>query len=208
MYAYKYAGLDSNGEPMLYEKGEKISWADYSRNVDDLEYMGTTVAPWYGGLNTSIKYKNFTLSAMATFEFGHVFRRPTNSPYEDSRGMTTEIADRWRTPGDENSTNVPALTDYYSYSESSDFYLFSNVNVLSAAYIKLNELSLSYNFKKSILPNIINNLNLSVQVRNLYQWNKNKENINPQALTTSWYGSTSYYFNDPTTFIFSLKLTL
>ncbi|MEG0517240.1 MAG: SusC/RagA family TonB-linked outer membrane protein [Bacteroidales bacterium] len=208
LYAYNYAGLDENGEPLIYEKGEKVSWQNYSGNIDNLLYMGTTVAPWYGGINTSLSYKNFIFSALATYEFGHVFRRPTASPYSDSKGILEEITGRWKKPGDENHTNVPALTDYYSYDEAHEYYTKANLNVLSAAYIKLNEVSLAYNFSKNTLPKFFSNLNVSFQVRNLCQWNKNKDDIDPQYISISRYGSTSYQFKEPVTFIFALKLTL
>lgn len=206
LYAYEYAGLNSNGEPMVMDGGEYVYWGDFSGDAASLKYMGTTVAPWYGGLNTSLRYKNFTLSAFATFEAGHVFRKPTSQMIY-SMGATTDVIDRWRTQGDEQVTNVPGLIDYYTQYSMMPYYRFADINVLDASWIQLKEISFNYSFSKHLIGRQISDLNIGIQLRNICQWNKNDDNIDPKTIVAdAYYGETSYGFRDPFSFIFTFKI--
>ncbi|WP_164121833.1 SusC/RagA family TonB-linked outer membrane protein [Sphingobacterium sp. xlx-130] len=204
MYSYQYAGLDNKGEPMLWEKGKKVSWDDYSENKDDLVYVGVADAPYFGGMNTSLRYSNFTFSAQAIYEFGHKFRKPASDP---KYGVYTDVADRWRQPGDENHTNVPLLTsDYWVSSAVGNYYKFADTHIRDASYIKLSEVSLSYALPQGVMGKSVNDVSITFQARNLYQWNANKENINPQSVNMSAYsGMTDYGYNQPSSLIFGIK---
>jgi len=200
LYAYKYAGLDTDGQPMLWEKGVKVKWSDYSKNIKDLVYEGEEIAPWYGGINTTFNYKQFSISALASYEFGHKFRMPTSNPIY---GPYSDAAKRWRKAGDEKTTNVPLITDdWYTGYQMMPYYQYADIHVRNAAYIKLNELTLNYSMPKRAMGTFVKSLIFNFQVRNVYQLNANKENINPQTVLLI---QGNYTFSEPRSYIIGIK---
>lgn len=207
LYAYNYAGLNNTGEIMLWENGEKIHYSEYTRATESLVYMGTTEAPWYGGLSTSFEYKGITLSANATYKFGHKFRQPVADP---SEGTYNNIADRWRKEGDEEHTMVPGLQDPFSSSsfDYAEYYRMANVNVHDAAYLRLNEISLAYHLPRPLLTKTpFQSIDIQFQVRNACLWTKNKLDIDPESIEPDYYGASTYTLSEPRSFILGIKAT-
>ncbi|WEK35910.1 MAG: SusC/RagA family TonB-linked outer membrane protein [Candidatus Pseudobacter hemicellulosilyticus] len=188
MWVYKFAGLNSSGMTQVYDADGKTK-LDPSKNpssLDALYYAGTTVAPYYGSMTQTFRYKQFTLFAIGTYSFGGVFRKPTVSTYATTRqsyvpfDLHRDIDKRWRQPGDEAFTNVPGMAG--AYAASSLFrYQFSDINVLSSDYIRLREVSLGYELPATVASRITaRSINLNFAVRNPgLLWTKNKEGIDP-----------------------------
>ncbi len=199
VYAYRWAGLDNMGRSQIYDENGGIIGDDvYLTDLDPkiLKYMGTTVAPYFGGWTNSFSYKNLTLSAQMTYYMGHVFMKPglNNYPsyagtYYGSIGRNEEIASRWREEGDEAITNVPGLPNitYNSYSR----YNSADINVLSASHVRLNQISMMYKIPDQILNKIaLKGASVSLVARNLgIVWRKNKGGYDPQYLATSSYNT-------------------
>lgn len=210
LYTYNYAGLDKTGSPLLWENGEKVGVEEYNQSPEALVYMGTTEAPWAGGISTSFEYKGITLAANATYKFGHKFRLPVSSPVTDY-GYNT-IADRWRQEGDENYTMVPALPDgmsFYSF-DIARYYEMANIHVRDAAYLRLNEISLGYRLPQRFLAKgPVKAIDVQFQVRNACLWTKNKENVDPEAVIASstYISCGSYGLPQPRSFILGIKAT-
>lgn len=151
IYAFKWAGLNENGDPQVYnEKGEIVS-TDVS-SAAALQYSGTIVPVHSGTFTNVFRYKNFELSAMLTFAAGHKIRG-TNIPsinMSNGRIVSTskDITDRWRSPGDENRTDVPRLlfsndqVNYNSYRTS--LYAYSDQFVYNASNIRVKNISFAY----------------------------------------------------------------
>lgn len=193
---FRHAGLDEKGMTQVYNKNnEIISVSQSLSDLEDLKYAGRRTAPYYGSLRPNISYKQFSIFALVTYQFGSVFMRPsmegyitpsrwgTNTPAYD---LSAAIADRWRKPGDEAFTNVPALTadTYGSYSVQR--YLNSDINVLKGDYIRLREISLSYRLPRSILEKLrVEQVSLTGSVRNIgFIWRANKEGYDPDFVAT------------------------
>ncbi len=199
IYAYKWAGLDSDGQSQIYnEDGDIVDLnVDNSELTKDaLAYKGTISAPYFGGLVNTFTYGNFTLSTQMTYQMGHVFRKPSlnNYPsysggYFGAIGKNSVIADRWREAGDEATTNVPGISNINF--RSLNRYNLADVNVLPADHIRLQQISLSYNVPSQLYSKTgIKGLSLSVFARNLgIIWRKNKEGYDPQYLATSNYST-------------------
>ena len=191
LWTYRFAGLDKTGMTQVYagDKTTKLAPSQNPTSIDALYYAGTTVAPYYGSLSQSFRYKNFTLFALGTYSFGSVFRRPTVSTYTSTRqplvqyDLNKDIDKRWRTPGDEAHTNVPGIAG--GYAPVSLFrYAFSDINVLSGSYIRLREVSLTYGVPAGIAKRITaKNIDFTFTVRNPgLLWTKNKEKIDPDFI--------------------------
>ena len=209
LYAYPFAGLNNNGEPMYWENGEKVNFWEYSKDPSTLKYLGQTDAPWFGGVSTSLTYKGFTLSANATFKVGHKFLLPSGTP-SSVYNYDEYLTGRWQKPGDENFTNVPGLKDHlYNMDQYNlqELYRSSDILARNAGYIRFNELSLNYSFKKQMLSKLsINGLDLCFQIRNLALWTANKEGVDPETVSIDSYGQTSVFLPEPRSFIVGLKV--
>lgn len=195
MYAFRNAGLDSTGSTMVYDsKGNKIG---YSGTVyfKDLKAVGRRSAPYFGSWNTTVRYKNFSLYILATYQFGGVFQRPTVSNYITSYyslnyDVNADIAKRWEKAGDEKTTNVPGLNGTATQVNYSLIrYIYSDINYLSSDYIRLREVSISYSLPASVLPkNIVKGVSLSVTARNLgLIWKANNQGFDPDFSSSAGY---------------------
>lgn len=199
LYAYNWAGLDATGQSTISKKdGTIINASQGIANVspDDLKYMGTTVAPYFGGLMNDFSYHNFTLGVQVTYSMGHVFRNtvlqnyPTYSGAQYGAVAKDElIADRWRQAGDEAVTNVPGLTNI-SFN-SLNRYQMADINVLPADNIRLQQISLGYNVPSEWLAKtFIKSLSFNFAARNLgLLWVKNDQGIDPQYLSSNNYNT-------------------
>lgn len=188
LWVYRFAGLDNTGMTQVYaaDKQTKLPPSQNPAGIDALYYAGTTVAPYYGSLSQTFRYKHFTLFALGTYSFGSVFRRPTVSTYATTRqtyvtyDLHEDIDKRWRVPGDEANTNVPGIAGIYA-AQSLFRYGFSDINILDGSYIRLREVSLTYGMPASIAKKITaKSIDFTFTVRNPgLLWTKNKEKIDP-----------------------------
>lgn len=185
---YRNAGLSATGLTRVYNyKGDTIP-VTQSVYFKDLKYAGRTSAPYFGSMNTSVRYKQFTLYALATYQFGNVFIKPTVSGYQQNAftqlyDVSAAVAQRWKKPGDEAFTNVPGLASASYSTTSMGRFQNSDINVLPAGYIRLREVSLTYQLPSGILSNLVKNMSLTATVRNLgLLWTANKEGFDPDFI--------------------------
>ncbi|WP_406826178.1 SusC/RagA family TonB-linked outer membrane protein [Pedobacter sp. KACC 23697] len=209
IFVFRNAGLDANGLTQVFDQnGNKVGSGQNVTSVDALVYAGRRTPPYFGSFNTSFRYKAFTLMAVATYQFGNVFMRPTISAYSSSRqgvkyDLHEDITKRWIKAGDEAFTNVPgaagalAPTSLLRYQQS-------DINVLKGDYIRLRELALTYQVPVEQLK-FIRSANVGFSVRNLgLLWRANKEGLDPDfvgGLSASTLGLPS-----PVSYNFSLNV--
>ncbi|MFI1772448.1 SusC/RagA family TonB-linked outer membrane protein [Thalassobellus citreus] len=199
VYAYKWAGLDATGQSQIFaENGDIIDasvWNDQI-NLEDVEYMGVAQAPYFGGFFNTFSYKNFNLGVRMTYYMGHVFRNRVLQNYPTYVGghfgsvsNDAIVANRWRTPGDELTTNVPGLANI-SYNSLNRFQN-ADINVLPADNIRLQQISLGYNMPSEWLKNtFFKSMSVSFIARNLgVIWRKNNEGIDPLYLSNNNYST-------------------
>ncbi|WP_316739009.1 SusC/RagA family TonB-linked outer membrane protein [Pedobacter aquatilis] len=207
MMVYRNAGLDATGLTQVYDElGNKVPSSRNITSLDALVYAGRKNAPYFGSFNTSFRYKKLTLMAIATYQFGNVFLKPTISAYPTARtglryDLHEDIARRWTKAGDEAFTNVPGAVGTFA-ALSLLRYQQSDINVLKGDYIRLRELSLSYQLPVERLTNFVKGANFGFSVRNLgLLWTANKEHIDPDftaGLTATTLGlpsTVSYNFS-------------
>ena len=150
IFSYRWAGLDPRtGQPRGYINKD-ISEDYYSltgtdTRINDLLYDGPVFPTTYGNIINTFSYKGFSLSVNLQFRFGDYFRRQSIS-YSGLYAYwqaNSDLSLRWKHPGDELKTNVPAMV-YPLAPGSDDFYSGSNVLVEKAANIRLQFINASY----------------------------------------------------------------
>jgi TonB-linked SusC/RagA family outer membrane protein len=191
MFAVKYAGLDNQGDPQVYtSKGQKIKMAS-DLTLDDVNYAGTSQPTYYGGVTNTFRYKGWQLSFFIVYNLGYKMRSYTDNFFSGRlvTNINTYFNDRWQHPGDENKTNVPRYISSAAIDQqtrSIEFYDMANINVESAAYTKMRDLTFSYNLPATW----INKLSMDIfriyaQVNNVLLWKANKQGIDPEYYNLS-----------------------
>jgi TonB-linked SusC/RagA family outer membrane protein len=205
VYAYKYDGLDANGQPKIFnENGEAISWAAFSGDPAALKYMGTSTPTVFGNFKNTFSYKGLTLAINMTYKFGHVFRAPRSVGSVTHGPQRNNLVNRWKEAGDEAYTNVPKY-DLYMNRSYEDYYRNADINVLDGDLIRLNDLSLSYDLPKGLIAKTpLKSLNVKFQARNLWLWTANDEDIDPDKVPVDQH---SFSFPTPRSFVVGLKAT-
>ena len=181
LFSIPFKGLDENGIPMIEnEKGEITSTSinfQERDNTDFLIYEGPTDPTITGSFGNEFTYKGFRLNVFMTYSFGNVVRlNPVfSAQYSDLSAMTREFKNRWTLSGDENRTNIPAIITARMYNENTDYryaynaYNYSDVRVAKGDFIRMKEISLSYDFpRRWIEPLKLSSLSLKVQATNLF----------------------------------------
>ncbi|HEU4551989.1 MAG TPA: SusC/RagA family TonB-linked outer membrane protein [Chitinophaga sp.] len=204
IFAYKYAGLDALGDPQIMLRSGKITKDRNTALPDDVVYMGTYQPVWNGGLTNIFTFGNIELAANIVYNFGNVMRRDVNDFYSGnglipltannamqsgdlrfrSGNVHAEFANRWKQPGDEQFTNVPSWVPVNSVNNSrrdTRYYTQADINVISAAFIKLRDITLSYGLPHKLISRArLNAVRLRLQVSNLMLWKGNHYGIDPE----------------------------
>jgi TonB-linked SusC/RagA family outer membrane protein len=182
LFSFQFQGLDEYGVPtFLRENGTVSSYSDPRINFQNrhnlseyLKYEGPTDPPITGGFINNFGYKRFSLSVRLTYSFGNVVRLDPvfSSRYNDLTSHTREFKNRWMLPGDENYTAVPTIITERDYRTNRDLtqsynaYNFSDVRVAKGDFIRLADVSLTYQLPVENIE-AIHNLSLTLQGTNL-----------------------------------------
>ncbi|WP_257468829.1 SusC/RagA family TonB-linked outer membrane protein [Chryseobacterium sp. D764] len=139
-------------------------------NKAKYDYSGTAIPDLFGSFGTAITYKQWSLSAMFTYQLGGKTYDSNYaalmSAYSQGGALSTDILDRWTTPG--QITDVPAL--------NSSTYTSSNAGnssrwLVSSDFITLRQATLSYSFAPETLSQLgVSGLRILVSGENL--WSK------------------------------------
>lgn len=91
---------------------------------------------------------------------------------------------RWRKPGDEETTWVPR--SMYGSNTGFSISVMENIDrqIEKADLIRLKSVGLSYDFKRLIKTNVISDLNLKFSVENPWFWAANRDGLDPDRLGT------------------------
>ena len=192
-YGYKWNGLDPiNGNPIGSLNGnpsQNYSLITTATPLDELSYVGPARPTYFGGLYNSFSYKGFTLAVTVNYKLGYYFMAPTINYSQIGSGgnaflkVNKDYNQRWQKPGDEKYTNIPSLV--YPFSIARDqFYQYSTVNIHNADNIRLQDVSLSYDFKKSVSHKLpFKTLQVYAYANNLaILWKANHLGLDPDAI--------------------------
>lgn len=187
-WAYRWAGLDENGDSQIYNADGDIVKSTESVTNDDLVYVGTLTPKYFGGFFNTFSYKGLSLYVGITYKLGYIFQKPTISQQAGGRNTYYEInedmANRWREAGDEATTNVPRIgTDANSFVR----YRGADIHIQKGDHIRLREVSLTYNIPAKWLNKLlINSGSIGFSANNLgLIWKKNNAGIDPDFIPNS-----------------------
>ncbi len=152
------------------------------------EYQGTVIPDLYGSFTQSFSFKDFTISALFTFQIGG---KTFDANYQTLMSSGTygsalhaDILNRWQKPGD--ITNVPRMDN----GRRTDFDANSSRWLVDASYINIRTLNLSYNLPKSVLSKAkINGAQFFISAENVAFFSKRKGMNNQNAFTGLTSGS-------------------
>lgn len=185
--SYKWNGLNPvNGNPigsLNKSPSENYSSIINEATWDDLVIHGSAIPLSYGSFLNTLSYRQFSLSFNIIYKLNYYFRKNTIN-YTNLFGSWIGHADyekRWQKAGDEKTTNVPSLI-YPSNYHRDLFYQRSEVTVLRADHVRLQDIRLDYEFhcprkiKAPIMHFYCYASNLGLI------WKANKENLDPDAI--------------------------
>ena len=181
LFSIPYVGLNDEGIPMVInEKGEvtttDINFQEYEK-LDFLKYEGPIEPLYTGGLNNAIRWKNWKLNVFFTYNFGNKLRLDPvfSSSYSDQTAMPKDFKNRWVVPGDEKLTDIPTIASirqvyndrYLGYAYNA--YNYSTERVADGGFIRLKDVSLTYDVPKSALAKVgIGGLSFKADATNLW----------------------------------------
>ncbi len=186
VWGYRWAGLNAEGAPQIYDaKGNITANPDSSVLANDIIYMGATRAPWTGGFMHDVTVGKFFARVSFMGSFGGIMRRfiPSNSGslYENSN----LISQRWKKPGDEASTDIPALVNDNGLSVRSFIAQNSTNSFMSADFIRLQEVMIGWELPKSFVnEKYVKSIRISAHMQNVAVWAKNQYNYDPNNVDT------------------------
>jgi hypothetical protein len=189
VYSRKWAGLNpANGNPMGYVNGKPSEnysalLSSIGKTVDSLVYHGRVLPSVFGSWRSTLSYKRLTFAFNFSYQLGFYFRNSSinySSLFSKGSGHS-DFAIRWQQPGDELKTHVPSFTNQINTNRES-FYSTSSILVEKGDHIRLQDLSLDYEFNIPVkLQQHIKRINIFAYANNLgIVWSANKNGIDPQ----------------------------
>ena len=187
LFSLQFAGLNGEGLPtFINEDGDRTVSGIYFQENDEeklknLVYSGSVDPTDVGSFGNIFSWKGFKLNVFITYSFGNVIRMDPvfRSSYDDLDSMPKEFKNRWTVPGDEAYTNIPVIASSWQnrvYSTSGNAlsyaynpYNFSTERIAMGDFIRLKEISLAYDFPKSVTKALhLGSLGVKLQATNLF----------------------------------------
>lgn len=175
-YLREWAGVDPDTGSPLWIKVNEDGSKSLTGNVNDATRvkLGSSSPKFFGGLNTNLTYKNITFSANITYAQGHKIYHSSRQNYDhDGKELTYNSMklmkgwSRWEKPGDKASHPKAMLGGNNDSNAVSSRYLEDG------SYIKISNISLSYNLPENWLSKVkIKSASVSVSGENLYTLTK------------------------------------
>lgn len=181
LFSIPFVGLNDEGIPMIINQlgnitTTNINFQDYE-HLDFLKYEGPTEPTITGGLNNTLRWKNWRLNVFITYSFGNKLRLDPDfsAAYSDMSAMPKEFKNRWVIPGDEHVTTIPAIASVRQYYNDTQLgyaynaYNYSTARVADGGFIRMKDISLTYDFSPKLLHHIgLNTASLKLDATNLF----------------------------------------
>ncbi len=133
----------------------------------DREILGDATPDFYGNIFSKMSLKNFTLSMNWSFSYGNDIYNGVRRLNESGTTFSNQAASmtrRWQQAG--QVTDIPRVT----YIDNGQNNRFSSRWIEDGSYIKLKELTLSYDFGRKVL--FMNDLKVFITAENLLTFTK------------------------------------
>ena len=183
LFSVPFNGLNYEGLPSFINEDGEVTVTGINYQLSDMEklgflvYEGPTDPTDTGSFGNIFKWKGLTLNIFITYSFGNAIRLDNSfrSSYSDLASMPKEFRNRWMVPGDENITNIPTIAsrrqnwNLSGLSYAYNAYNYSSVRTAKGDFIRMKEMSLSYDFPKKLIRTIgLYNLSMKLQATNLF----------------------------------------
>jgi TonB-linked SusC/RagA family outer membrane protein len=190
LFSIPFVGLNDEGLPTFTNENGETTISDIffqeNSKLDFLKYEGPSDPTLLGSLGNDFSWKGLRLNVFITYSFGNVIRLDkafdwhfagsgSGSSPSDLDAMPRDFKNRWTIPGDENITNFPVIPSrrqaqtIENIDVAYNAYNYSTVRVAKGDFIRLKEISLSYDIPKSWTEFVkINNASLKLQATNLF----------------------------------------
>ncbi len=135
-------------------------------DLNDVVYLGDSNPEFAGGFGCNVKYKGLQLNAQFLYRYGYeiVNQVALNAESMSNKdNQSKAVLNRWRVSGDDYPNMIPrAYQGHPANNLGSDRY------VEDASFVRLNNVSLNYNFPKRILRTLsLRSLRVGIQARKL-----------------------------------------
>lgn len=189
LFSIPFIGLDNQGFPMFEitdkNNGTILVTKDNYRalnfqereHIDFLKYEGPADPTITGSLGNIFSYKNWKLNVFVTYSAGNKVRLDPvfKSTYNDLDATPKDFKNRWRVPGDENSTDIPVISArrhhqlYSNLNLGYNAYNYSTARIADGGFVRMKEISLTYTLPGSLLKGkLLKSASLKVQATNLF----------------------------------------
>ena len=182
IFSIPFKGLNEEGIPTFLDQNGNISTTGIyfqesnPEKLNFLEFSGTSDPTDVGSLGNTFQVGGFRLNVFITGSFGNVVRLDPvfKNRYDDLDSTPKEFRNRWVVPGDEEKTTIPVIASrIQNYNNSNlsyayNAYNYSTERIASGDFIRLKEVSLSYDVPSKAVKRIgLNNLSVKLQATNL-----------------------------------------
>ncbi|MBN8577045.1 MAG: TonB-dependent receptor [Cytophagales bacterium] len=186
-YLLDFAGVNpANGKTMIWDKNGNLA---YRGTQDDLAVRATALPKYFGGLSNNFSYKGLNLELFFQYQGGNkAFNGDFYNLYTAGSSANNQLVSQlnyWKQPGD--ITNVPrpyqgGVIDGFDQLQGN----FGSTQFLSdASYIRLKQVTLSYNLPTSIVSKA-KMAKASVFVQGLNLWTYTKfAGIDPEVVSNN-----------------------
>lgn len=210
--AWKAAGngiLQANVQPGdvkyvdLYhydENGNIVPGADGIINAADKVDLGNGMPDFTYGFNIGFSYKAFDFSLNANGVLGNKIVQSYRNHTNKQANYTTAILDRWT--GEGTSNRMPRVT------ETNINWQFSDLYLQDGDFLRINNITLGYDFAKLIKIKYISQCRLYASVQNAFTFTK-YDGMDPEIGygTQGWVSGIDLgYYPRPRTFLFGVNL--
>lgn len=146
-YLVEYAGVNPDNGNALYTKRDKSTTQAFS--VNDKVILGTSDAPWFGGISTTLSWKGIDFSAQVNFFLDRYMynndRNNITNPTYFYDNMTPDVLREWKQAGDKTDVPRPSSSGGNSYQTQTTRFLED------ASFWRLRNVTLGYTVPVSIL---------------------------------------------------------
>jgi TonB-linked SusC/RagA family outer membrane protein len=199
VFGYRYGGLDASGDPLLLLENGTTTKTPTAATVNDVVYKGSQIPAYTGAFMNRFRYRSFSLNVNTVYNLGHVMRRDINTLYNGritgtqasfvKGNLHPDFIKRWQQAGDEATTDIPRYipgeVPFFS-TRNIDYYLYADRNIVSASYIKVRDITLSYNLPQSWLQLAkLGGVSIYAQATNFMIWKANDLDIDPEYINLS-----------------------
>lgn len=176
---------------------------------DDKVDLGCGIPQYTYGVNLSVSYKGWDLSAVGSGAAGFQIVQSYRSPSGAQNNYTTRILDRWT--GEGTSNKIPRVL----YGDNGNWSNFSDLYIQDGDYFRIQNVTLGYDFKQLISWKYLSQCRLYVQVQNLATFTKydgmdpeiGSYNGNDGNSSDAWVSGVDMgYYPHPRTFLVGLNL--